>query len=195
MLHSLMGWGLAVCVVVPAVPMRAHDGAFAIAIESSANNSTVSPGQPIDWQVRFTGDAFTLGLAGFTLDLVQDSSNPSFIDISPASGVPTIMAGFSRPAGISNPALGASPGYCGTPVGTPGSRNLLEVGGLQNTYGASGGDFGQDFTVDAGIGLGTIVASGTFFAPQGPRTSALYASTASWSQRSFCGCALCPLIQ
>ncbi len=167
MAHSLTSCVLALAVGVSAVPVLAQDGLFTISIESSANSTTVSPGQPINWQVRLTGDNVTLGLAGFTFDLVQASSNPSFIDIPPASGVPTLMAGFSRPAGISNPAVGSSPGYCGTPVGTPGNKNLLEVGGLQNTYGASGGVFGQDFTVDGGIGLGmgTIVASGTFFAP------------------------------
>lgn len=167
MTHSLIGWVLALAFAVSAVPALAQDGQFTISLESPANNTTVSPGQPIAWQVRLTGDAFTLGLAGFSFDLVQTTSNPSFIELSPASGVPTIMAGFSRPAGISNPDVGTSPGYCGTPVGTSGNTDLLEIGGLQNTYGASGGVFGQDFTVDSGIGLGTgvVVASGSFPAP------------------------------
>lgn len=167
MLHGITRMVWISVMSVAASTACAQDGAFTIAIESPANTTRVSPGQPIAWQVRLTGDSFTLGLAGFTFDLVQASSNPSFFEVPPASGVPIIMAGFSRPAGISNPDFGTSPGYCGTPVGTPGGRDLIEVGGLQNTYGASGGVLGQDFTVDAGIGLGTgtVVASGTFFAP------------------------------
>jgi len=145
---------------------------FTFTLSSPSNNSLVIPSTEIAWTISAVGDGTSLGLAGFSLDLIQSTNNPATIPIPPATGVPTALAGFSRPAGISNPSPdGVSPGYCGTPVGPSNNKNLREIGGIQNTYGASGGIIGQDLAVEQGIAATAtpqILASGSLSAPQTP---------------------------
>ncbi|MCH8880424.1 MAG: hypothetical protein IID34_11135 [Planctomycetes bacterium] len=84
------------------------------------------------------------------------------------------MAGFNRPAGISNPGPdGYGSGYGGTQIGLFGQKNLHQIGGGQNTFGVSGGAVGQDIVVEDDIGKGQfaeILASGDFNAPCTPGT-------------------------
>jgi len=130
----------------------------------------VLSGSAVTWSIVVNvGSAANFGLAGVSVDLVQEPSNPQQFDILAASGVPSTMAGFSRPAGISNPGQGgAGSGYGGTQVGVAGSKNLQQIGGAQNICGVSGGSIGQDLQVDAGVGHqtgGQLIASGSFAAP------------------------------
>jgi len=144
--------------------------AFTFTLSSPANNTLVIPNTEITWTITATGDGTSLGLAGFSVDLIQSATNPSTMSIPYAASVPTALAGFSRPAGISNPSPdGVSPGYCGTPVGPSNHRNLIEIGGLQNTYGVTGGSIGQDLAVDQGIARTStpqVLATGSLSAPQ-----------------------------
>jgi hypothetical protein len=122
----------------------------------------------IEWTIEVVDGSSPLdphlGLAMISVDLVQDEANPELFDIPPADGVPGAMLGFAPPAGIGNPA-----GYTGTQVGEAGARNLLQVGGAQNTLGAAGNTMGLDINVDANVGIGDwqVVASGSFDLPTG----------------------------
>jgi hypothetical protein len=122
----------------------------------------------IDWTLQVVDGSGSLdphqGLAMISVDLVQDEGNPELFDIPPADGVPGAVLGFAPPAGIGNPA-----GYTGTQVGEPGARNLLQIGGAQNTLGVAGNTMGLDVDVDANVGGGDwqVVASGSFDLPTG----------------------------
>ena len=142
-------------------------------LQSSKAGQAVSPGTTIDWTIKAadsTGD--NLGLALVCCDLVQNPTNPALFDI-PAANVASIdatMADFSRPRGIANPGEGgASTGYIGAQRGTAGQKNLVQIGGAQNTFGAAGpAGIGSDFNVNGGVGQGgspQTIVSGSFPAP------------------------------
>ena len=146
-------------------------GTVTFTLESSANGQTVSPGATITWNIRLsvsTGD--NLGLALFACDLVQDPNNPAFLDLPPgsASSIPALMQGFNRPRGITNPGEGgAASGYIGVQRGTAGKKNLIQIGGGQNTLGQAGTGFATDPNVTGGVAQPgpLLVLSGSFAAP------------------------------
>jgi len=144
-------------------------------LASSQNGQTVPPGTTIDWAI--SASVPTSGCAGLSMvcvDLAQASGNPTFTDLPPAAGVPSGMANFSRPLGVSNPGEdGATTGYIGvqrTPSGQ-GYMNLVQIGGGQNTFGSTlPPEYGvaQSATVVSGVGQGgtaQVLASGSFQAP------------------------------
>ncbi len=151
-----------------------------LTLESSKNGLTVSPGTTVDWSVKVAvspGD--NAGLALVSTDLIQNPDNPALFDIpqgSPAS-IDATMQNFNRPAGIANPGEGgATTGYIGSQRGEPGRKNLIQIGGGQNTFGAalpSGTGIGESATVLPGVGQGAqpqVVLSGSFAAPEVPGT-------------------------
>ena len=140
-----------------------------LTLESTKNGQTVGPNTPIDWTIKAsvsTGD--NAGLALVSVGFTQDPNNPLKFDLPPATGVPTGMGNFARPAGISNPGS-ATPdfGYRGDQRGTTGQKNLVQIGGGQNTFGQAGSTIGTSVTVAQGVGQSApqIIASGTFNAP------------------------------
>lgn len=142
-----------------------------VSLTSPQDGQNVSPGAVVTWQISFTvsgGD--NVGLALLIADLTQDTANPAFLDIPPASGVPGPMSNFSRPAGISNPGEGGPTGYVGVQRGSAGARDLIQVGGAQNTFGfanPSGTGIAENANVVGGVGQGgsVVLASGSFAAP------------------------------
>ena len=84
------------------------DGTVTVDLTSPQNGTAVNPGTTINWSILVTvsneppGKNF--GLALICVDLTQNDANPAKFDLPPADGVPTAMANFSRPEGISNPA-------------------------------------------------------------------------------------------
>jgi hypothetical protein len=143
-----------------------------LSLTSPQAGSSVAPGAAVNWTINLSvSDGDNAGLALFTTNLVQDASNPAFIDIPPADGVPTGLENFSRPDGISNPGEGgAMTGYIGVQRGEDGQKNLIQIGGGQNTFGealAPGTGIGESADVQGGVGQGgpIVVATGTFSAP------------------------------
>jgi hypothetical protein len=141
-------------------------------LASSRAGTVVPPGSLVDWNISFvvsSGD--NQGAALACIDFVQSAGNPAALDLPVASGVPTGMTNFSRPAGICNPGEGGNPtGYIGSQRGTAGARNLVQIGGAQNTFGqafAAGAGVGESANVIAGVGqVGSqALASGSFAAP------------------------------
>jgi hypothetical protein len=148
-------------------------GTVTLSLTSPSNGLLLPPGSSVAWTITASvssGD--NLGLAMISVDLAQSASNPAFFDIPPAQGVPSGMACFDRSGGISNPPPGGqASGYCGTRVGTAGQRNLVQIGGAQNVFGASFGGIGTDVDVDQGIGQGPqgqVIAAGVLTAPSAP---------------------------
>jgi hypothetical protein len=106
------------------------------------------------------------GLAGFCADLVQDEHNPSSFDIPPAdpTSLPPEMSGFSYPAGISNLSDdGGSSGYFGVQRGAEGAKNLIQIGGMQNSFGTPGMLMGTDPVVETDVAHTPVVAIGGAF--------------------------------
>ena len=143
-----------------------------VSLTSPQNGQTVSAGATINWTISFTVSAGdNAGLALLSADLVQAGTNPATLNIPAAGSVPAGMTNFSRPAGISNPGEGgATTGYIGVQRGTAGARNLIQIGGGQNTFGQTapvGSGVAQNATVVGGVGQGgsTVLASGSFQAP------------------------------
>jgi hypothetical protein len=140
-------------------------------LESPQNGQQVVPGANIAWSIKVSvSTADNFGLALFVVDLVQDPNNPAFFDIPPgdAQSIPSAMAGFNRPGGITNPGEnGAASGYIGVQRGTAGRKDLIQIGGGQNTFGQAGQNFGTDPNVDGGVGQSgsQLVLSGQFAAP------------------------------
>ncbi|HVP12187.1 MAG TPA: hypothetical protein VMV94_13500 [Phycisphaerae bacterium] len=148
-------------------------GTVTLALTSPSNGSLIPPGSSVEWTITAwvtSGD--NLGLAMLAVDLTQNPANPALFDIPPAQGASAAMACFDRTAGVSNPLTpGPVSGYCGTPVGTPGQRNLVQIGGAQNVFGAAFAGVGTDVNVDPGIGQGPqgqVIATGVFTAPSAP---------------------------
>ncbi len=143
----------------------------------------VKPGSSFAWRIdQRTEDELAMGLAGYTVNLLQATSNPAPIALTSGT-VPAAMAGFSRPAGVCNPppqGSGLVTGFGGTPVADPnfpGAVNLVQIGGMQNTFGIAIGTMGQDLIVDTGIGQGAtaqVVTSGTFVVPTPAGSYTLY---------------------
>lgn len=147
-------------------------GTVTVTLTSPVAGTTITPGTTVDWSIRVavsTGDNF--GLALLACDLAQDGSNPAKFDIPPgnSASIPVEMAGFDRPGGITNPGENGNPsGYVGVQRGTAGEKNLVQIGGAQNTFGQAGTVFGTDPNVDQGIGQGgspQLIVSGSFPAP------------------------------
>ena len=140
-------------------------------VESPSNGLTVSPGTAIDWTIKVsvsTGD--NAGLALVCVDLVQDAGNPASLDLPPGdwASVDATMENFSRPLGISNPGEGgADTGYIGVQRGDDGQKNLLQIGGGQNTFGEAGEIMGTNPNPIGGVGQSgpQDVLSGSFAAP------------------------------
>ena len=133
---------------------------------------TVAPGGSVSWSVVVEDSASgSLGLGGFTVNLVQSPSNPSPLAIGVGT-LPVSMSGFSRPAGVCNPAPGGGSAYGGTLIASPtGGTDLAEVGGSQNTFGVPLGSIGTDTAIEVGVARsagGIIVASGVLTAPSTP---------------------------
>ncbi|MEW6252289.1 MAG: EF-hand domain-containing protein [Planctomycetota bacterium] len=148
-------------------------GIVTYTLESPVNGQTVTPGTTVEWTIKVsvsTGDNF--GLALVTCDLVQDPNNPAKFDMpaGSAASIPAIMQEFNRPKGITNPGEGgAASGFIGVQRGTAGQKNLIQIGGAQNTFGQAGTGFGTDPIVDGGVGQSgaQLVLSGSFPAPAG----------------------------
>jgi hypothetical protein len=150
-------------------------GTVTLLLESPAGGQTVPGGAPVNWTIKATvspGDNY--GLALVSCDLVQAAANPGKLDLPPGdpASIPTIMAVFNRPAGIANPGEnGAASGYIGVQRGTAGQKNLVQIGGAQNTFGtamAPGTGIGENAVVTQGVGQGgtpQVVLAGSFQAP------------------------------
>jgi hypothetical protein len=149
--------------VFAAAPVAFAAGTVTFALTSPDNGDTVAPGAMITWTITASVSAGdNVGLAGFSIDLVQGGGNPATLNL-PAAVTPAAMTGFAAPAGVGNPA-----GYGGSPSGPAGAQNRVQIGGIQNTFGVSLGAQGQDVNVDAAIGQGgggQLVATGSFAAP------------------------------
>ena len=146
------------------------EGTATLTLTSPSDGTYVSPGAAVEWTITaWVSSGDNLGLAMIAVDLAQSPANAALFDIPPAQGVPDAMACFDRTAGISNPLLsGMVSGYCGTPMGAPGQRNLVQIGGAQNVFGAAFAGVGSDVYVDEGIGQapqGQVIAAGIFTAP------------------------------
>ncbi|HVP11771.1 MAG TPA: hypothetical protein VMV94_11360 [Phycisphaerae bacterium] len=147
-----------------------------LTLESPQAGQAVQPGAMINWTIKLgvsLGD--NAGLALIACDLVQDAANPGFFDIPPADSgsVDATMQNFTRPLGIANPGEGgATCGFIGVQRGPAGQKNLIQIGGTQNTFGAVGpAGIGQDDIVNPAVGQSVqpqIVVSGSFPAPGTP---------------------------
>lgn len=145
-------------------------------LTSPQNGQSVAPGATINWTIGFTvstGD--NNGLALLSVDLAQlNPGNPAFLDIPPAANVPAVMANFSRPLGICNVGeTNPTTGYTGVQRGTAGRKNLVQIGGAQNTLGQAqpgGSGVAESATVIPAIGQSgsVVLASGSFAAPSTP---------------------------
>ncbi|MFO0839188.1 MAG: dockerin type I domain-containing protein [Phycisphaerae bacterium] len=138
-----------------------------VSLTSPQNSAIVAPGSTVNWTISFTDSTGNnQGAALVCGDLTQDTTNPVKFDIPVAAGVPAGMTNFARPAGISNPGTG----YRGTQVGTAGQRNLIQIGGGQNTFGVAqppGTGIAENATVVPGVGQSgsQMLATGSFTAP------------------------------
>jgi hypothetical protein len=153
-------------------PLVAADPAVTLSLQSPGHGAILAPGATVSWSISFgvsTGD--NSGAAMICVDLVQDPANPATFDLPPATGIPPEMANFNRPAGICNPGEGGAPsGYVGSRRGPAGARNLVQIGGAQNTFGQpfpAGSGVGENANVIPAVGLGgsQTLASGSFSAP------------------------------
>jgi len=162
---------LGILVVAFGMCLTSLAGTATFALVSPQAGTSVQPGATISWSVQVavsTGD--NVGLALFACDLVQDAANPAKFDIpyGTAGSIPALLSGFNRPGGITNPGEGGqASGFVGVQRGTAGSKNLIQIGGGQNTFGQAGSGFGTDVNVESGIGQSgaQLVLSGSFPAP------------------------------
>ena len=138
-------------------------GTVTLRFESSVDGAVVRPGDTIDWTITAeVSDHDNQGLAMIRVVVVPHPSSPAFPFISPADGVPVGMENFASPMGISiHDGAGVS-AYTGTRSGIA----LLDIGGLQNTFGVAGATIGTNPNVIANVGYnGQEIASGSFLAP------------------------------
>lgn len=152
-------------VMIPAANPGASTATFWLT--SPSNRKFVKPGDTINWAIEIQLSNDNVGLAGFTVDLLQSADNASLFDIPVGAITPGGLRGFARVGGISNPTEPAGPGYGGSQRGTVGALNLVQIGGMQNTFGVAGDVIGLDVQVDKQIAVGVrrLVASGSFVAP------------------------------
>jgi len=146
----------------------------ALYLESPLADQNVMPGDPVAWSLSLTlADDENQGLALIFADLVQDPGNPASFDLPPGdpASIPVEMAVFDRPAGITNPGENTLPsGYVGVQRGDEGAKNLVQIGGSQNTFGVAlptGVGLAENANVVADIGHGApqMIVSGEFNAP------------------------------
>ena len=172
-----MRWHVASILVVAVMFSAAAvaDPIVTFTLSSVKDGQTVGQKMPIRWQITLTASSGdNAGLALASVDLEQGGSNPVFFDIPPADGVPSGMSNFSRPAGIANPGeTDPNTGYIGVQRGTVGQKNLVQIGGGQNTFGEalpSGTGIGENAVVVGGVAQGgaQLLATGLFSAPQTP---------------------------
>jgi len=162
-------------IVAFALCSAATAATVSVYLESPVAGQSVAPGTQVNWTIKVSVSAGdNVGLALIACDLAQDAGNPAKLDMPPGSAgsIPSNMAVFNRPAGITNPGEGGRPsGYVGVQRGTPGAMNLIQIGGGQDTFGAAtppGTGIAENATVTAGIGQGgtpQVVLSGSFNAP------------------------------
>jgi len=169
MLSSMRIAAVAITVGLLGATSLSAQETVAFELRSSVDGGVACPGATVDWEIwADITTAGNQGLALVSVGLSQDVGNPLKFDLPPADGVPTAMANFSRPEGISNPGEGgADTGYIGVQRGTPGEMNLVQVGGGQNTFGAPGTSMGTNPYVVADVGLDqeVLVATGSFPTP------------------------------
>lgn len=146
-----------------------------VSLNSPESGDTVTPGTAVHWQIDLSvSGGNNAGLALLVVDLAQDKTNPELFDIQPADGVPSSLANFSRPAGISNPGeTNPVTGYVGVQRGEAGQKDLKQIGGAQNTFGeamAPGSGIAENANVITGIGQSgpVTLASGVIIAPNTP---------------------------
>ncbi len=145
-------------------------GTVTLRLSSPLDGRTVPPGTSIPWMLSLAasiGD--NAGLALVLADLYQAPDNPGKLDIPRASFVPAAFGNFSRPQGISNVADdGIGTGFTGLQRGLPGEKNLIQIGGAQNTFGSPGFEAGTNPIVVGGVGQGgeIVLAQGAFPAPE-----------------------------
>gem|GEM_PF-4781885 len=149
---------------VPAAPQTTTE-TVTVTLDSSADGQTVAPGATVNWTISFEASSSdNAGLALLVTDLVQDAGNPATFDLPAGDAAPAAMQNFAAPLGFSGPA-----GFGGQPSGAAGARNLVEIGGAQNTFGGVSSDtsHGQGGVVVTGVGQsgGVVLANGSFTAP------------------------------
>ncbi len=158
-------------VAVLALAAFASAQTVTVTLESSANGQTVQAGDTIDWTISVSVSADNEGLALISTDLVQADANPELFDVPVAASAPAEMDNFRRPAGITNPGeTDPADGYTGMQRGAENAMNLVQIGGAQNTFGATlpaGTGMAQNANVvpDVGQPGPQIVAQGSFPAP------------------------------
>jgi hypothetical protein len=162
-------------VAIVAAVSVASEAQVTLSFSSPQMGQQLVPGSSVHWRIMCVDSGDNLGLAGISVDMVHDPSNQATFDLAPASSWPGRMNCFSRPDGISNAGPdGTGTGYGGIPVGPAGAKDLLEIGGMQNTFGFQGSVMGHDHTIsaepdtDRGIGQqggGQLVAEGDFTVP------------------------------
>lgn len=149
-------------------------------LESPQDAIPLDPGDVFEWSVvaEVTNEGRNLGLAGVLFDILQSIGPDQTHGLAP-SAVPTGMEHFSRPMGICNdgpPGSGLTTGYGGTPMLlASGEPSLVEIGGVQNTYGVAGVNIGTAALCVPGVGQqagGQVVASGSVVV--GPRVGARF---------------------
>ncbi len=169
MLNSARYVTVTIAVGLLAVASLSAQETVSFELRSSVDGGIACPGTTVDWEIwaRVTTPG-NEGLALVSVGLSQDAANPLKFDLPPADGVPTGMANFSRPEGISNPGEGgADTGYIGVQRGTTGEMNLVQIGGGQNTFGAAGQSMGTNPYVVANVGTDqdVLLAAGSFPTP------------------------------
>lgn len=162
-------------------PLATHAQSVTISLKAEVNGNLipygatpiVTPGDMVDWSIYATvSPSDNSGLASINLEFFQFSNNRYLFDIPAASGVPAGMEAFSRPMGLSNPGqYGAPTGYVGWQAGVTSKRNLIQIGGAQNTTGLVNTDLNgmpNTTTLSLGIGQSTepqLIVSGSFEIP------------------------------
>jgi len=169
-----------------------------LSLSSPQNGQTVSAGSTVTWTISYTVSAGdNAGLALLACDLSQGDNNPVRFDLPSAAGAPAAMTNFARPAGISNPN-----GYGGSQRGTAGQKNLVQIGGAQNTFGAArpaGTGVAESANVVGGLGQSgsVVLATGSFVAPstQGAYTFSISNGVANVLQQRNDPPAFSPVIE
>lgn len=170
----------------PLVPAPPAGGTVSIALGSPQDGKVVPPGGHVAWNITtFVSASDNLGLALFSVDLVQDPANPERFNLDRGDPAFGAMRQFDWPKGFTNPgdplAMPMISGFGGTPTGFDGQRDLTQIGGAQNTFGVPGpclgaaGEIctGQDLIPEIGVGQlpgGVLVNRGSFRAPVTPGT-------------------------
>ncbi len=171
-------------------PATSAAGKVFFSLRSPSAGQEVPPGARVDWTVSLRVTGPNQGLALFSADLRQDTANPELFDLPPAAGAPAPMAAFDRPLGFTNPAADPwSSAYGGLSRRLDGShRDLLQMGGAQNTFGVPGPCLGPAADLCQGqatevvwlVGRrgGVLAATGSFVLPATPGLYTFYLDAA-----------------